>query len=294
MIPNSPLRITPASADVQTGGMSVPAILESLGGVARSRELRDRGATDSRIARAIRDGQVVRPRRGWLAAAHADRDLIAAAAGGVVLTCITQAKRLGLWTLGDGRTHVAASSSARPSARDCAAHWGRPLLLRPPGTLEDPVCNVLQFVAACQPYEEALVIWNSALSRGLVDRSALSRLPFRGPARRLLANARPFFDSGLETLVATRLRWTKLRLLPQAHLFGHRVDLLIGKRLVVQIDGATHTGPQRDADNAFDAFLVSRGYTVIRVGYVQIIDDWHSLQSQLMECIGQGLHLARR
>lgn len=124
--------------------------------------------------------------------------------------------------------------------------------------------NVLQFVADCQPFEEALVVWNSALNRGLVDRSALSRLPLRGLARRLLTEARPFVDSGLETLVASRLRWTKIRLLPQ------------------------------DADNAFDALLVARGYSVIRIGYLQVVEDWPGVQSQLMECIAQGLHLARR
>ncbi|SDQ26089.1 Very-short-patch-repair endonuclease [Leucobacter chromiiresistens] len=279
---------------MQTGGMSLPTLLEALGGVARTRELRDRGASDARIAHAVRDGRVERPRRGWLALPDADPDLVAAAAHGVVLTCITEAQRLGLWTLSDGRTHVAASSAARPSVRGCTVHWGRPLQLRPPGTLADPVVNVLQFVADCQPFEEALVVWNSALNRGLVDRSALSRLPLRGTARRLLTAAKPFFDSGLETLVASRLRWTKIRLLPQAHLFGHRVDLLIGERLVLQIDGASHTGRQWNADNAFDALLVARGYTVIRIGYLQIVEDWHSVQSQLLECIAQGLHLARR
>ena len=171
-------------------------------------------------------------------------------------------------------------------------HWGRPVEPRAPGKLEDPLLNVLQYVAACRPHEDALVVWNSALNLGLTDVQALRRCGFTGAAMRLRDEAQPYFDSGLETLAASRLRWTRLRLVPQAHLFGHRVDLLIGERLVLQIDGATHTGKQRDEDIAFDAFLVTRGYTVVRIGYRQIMDDWHAVQLRLMECIAQGLHLA--
>src|SRR5690606_306544 len=96
--------------------------------------------------------------------------------------------------------------------------------------------------------------------------------------------------SGLETLAASRLRWLGVRLLPQAHLFGHRVDLLIGERLVLQIDGSSHAGRQRDEDNQFDVFLKLRGYHVIRVGYAQVMFRWHEVQSAVMEAVAQGLH----
>lgn len=205
---------------------------------------------------------------------------------------MTQARRLGLWTLDEDRRHLAATPAARPNAPGCVLHWGRPIVQRAPGTVEDPIQNVLQYVAACRPYESALAIWESALNKRLVDPSALERLPFVGQARRILAEARPFSDSGLETLAAKRLRWLGVRIVPQAHLYGRRVDVLIGARLVLQIDGATHTGAQRDADNEFDAILELRGYHVIRVSYRQIIDRWHDVQMTIMEAVTQGLHLA--
>ncbi|WP_053384478.1 type IV toxin-antitoxin system AbiEi family antitoxin domain-containing protein [Leucobacter celer] len=272
--------------------MSVVSLLSSEGGVARASALLARGASEYRIAAAIGRGEVTRPRRGWLALPGADPELLYAARHGVVLSCVSQARRLGLWTIAVPQRHVAASSAARAEAPGCVVHWGHPVVPRAPGALEDPIQNVLQYVAGCQPLERALVIWESALNKRMVDLASLSRLPFRGRARHLLEVSRPFSDSGLESLAASRLRWLRVPLLPQAHLFGHRVDLLIGERLVLQIDGADHTGKQRDEDNEFDAFLKLRGYHVIRVGYTQVMFHWHEIQLQVMEAVAQGLHLA--
>ncbi|UOR00599.1 DUF559 domain-containing protein [Leucobacter allii] len=277
--------------------MSIRPVLEAEGGITRTRVLLERGIPARRIAAAVASGVLRRPRRGWVALPHADPELLRAVEGGVVLSCITQAKRLGLWAFGaEDRTreqpHVVATRSARASAPGCVVHWASPLVPRPPGTIEDSVPNVLQYVAACRPFEQALVVWESALNRRLVELPALARLPFRGQARRLLRESRPFHDSGLESLVGHRLRWLRVRLVPQAHLYGHRVDLLIGERLVLQIDGGDHVGPQRDADNDFDSLLTRRGYHVIRVGYAAVMYRWHEVQTQIMEAVAQGLHRA--
>jgi very-short-patch-repair endonuclease len=141
--------------------------------------------------------------------------------------------------------------------------------------------------------EQALAIWESALRQGTVDRAALQRLPLPPSARRLCAEARLFADSGLETLLPTRLRWLKLPLMPQAWILGRPVDLLIGERLVIQIDGGHHVGAQRAADNAHDALLLVHGFHVIRVSYGEIIDDWLTVQARIMAAVAQGLHRAR-
>lgn len=107
----------------------------------------------------------------------------------------------------------------------------------------------------------------------------------------LLEAAQPYSDSGLETFVIPRLRWLRLRIVPQAWIRGHRVDFLIGERLVLQIDGATHIGAQRVQDNRHDAELLLMGYHVIRVGYGQVVDDWPGVQALIMRAVAQGLHL---
>lgn len=161
---------------------------------------------------------------------------------------------------------------------------------RHPDSVVDPIENVLILVASCQPREAALAIWESALRKGLVAREVLQRLPIGGPARALLEAADPFADSGLETLFRTRLRWLRVRILPQVWIDGHLVDFLIGDRLVVQIDGGHHVGAQRDQDNEHDARLAVRGYHVIRVGYRQIVEDWPAVQDLIARAIAQGLH----
>ncbi|MFJ4252299.1 endonuclease domain-containing protein [Microbacterium sp. NPDC090003] len=161
---------------------------------------------------------------------------------------------------------------------------------RHPDALADPIENVLALVADCEPYEQALATWDSALNRGLVERAALERLPLKAVARRLLEDAWPFADAGLETYLRPRLRWLRLPLYFQIWLAGHRVDALIGQRLVLQIDGATHVGAQRDEDIRHDAVLKLLGYHVIRVGYRQIMDHWHVVQDQIMRAVAQGLH----
>lgn len=103
----------------------------------------------------------------------------------------------------------------------------------------------------------------------------------------------PFADSGLETVVIPRLRWLKLPLRRQVVIAGRPVDVLIGDRLVLQIDGGHHIGAQRDADNAHDAQLKLMGYHVIRVSYRQVIDDWPSVHDVIALAVAQGLHLAR-
>jgi len=261
--------------------------------VARSVSLQRAGHSPARIAAAVERGILIRVRRLWVALPDADPELVSAARHGVVLSCITQARRWGLWVLTEDKPHVAAgphSRGGKPSA--ASVHWTTPLVPRHPDALEDTVENVLAIVAACQPFEAALTIWDSALQRGLVERSALARFALDGASRTLLESATPFSDSGLETLFLVRLSWLRVRIIPQAWILGHRVDFLIGARLVVQIDGNHHVGRQRSRDIAHDAALLVAGYHVVRLSYAQIIDDWPGVQDLIARAVGAGLHRA--
>lgn len=273
------------------------------GGVVRQATLIAGGWSKADIARAVARRDVTRVRRSWLASPDADPYLVAAARAGVVLTCVTQARRLGLWVLAEDRPHVAApahSGAVRILTDDeagkgepkASTHWGKPLIARDPQVLVDPIENVLAAVAHCQRFESALIVWESALRNGLVDAQALSRLSLSAAAHAILEQANPYSDSGLETLVIPRLQWMKLRVLAQIWIAGHRVDFLIGERLVLQIDGGHHVGAQREADIRHDAQLMLLGYHVVRVGYWQVVEDWASIQNMIMRAVAQGLHRA--
>ncbi len=282
------------AGDCEPATPSVAAYVQEDGGVTRTRSLIRAGYSRHRIERALAGGAVFRVRKGWVAAPGADAYLVAAARAGVVVSCVTQARRLGLWVFRENRSHVAAPAhSGCATPRGATVHRAKPLVPRHPDALVDPIENVLVLVAACQPFEAAFAVWESALRQAIVDREAMERLPLPAVARKILAAALPFSDSGLESFVVPRLAWMKIPLVPQVWLAGHRVDLLIGERLVLQIDGGHHVGEQRESDIEHDAQLTLLGYHVIRIGYWQIVERWHTVQDLIMRAVAQGLHRTR-
>jgi len=267
--------------------------VRSRGGVARVSTLRREGHARHHIRSAVEGGSLFAVRRDWVATAGADAELVAAARRGVILSCLTRARRLGLWVLGPEGDHVAAGSHARVAvAANTTVHWATPVVPRVPDALEDGIENMLAIVATCQPRDHALAVWESAYRKKMVEPARLARLQLPPAARELLQEAEPYSDSGLETIFTTRLRRFGLTLRAQIWIAGHHVDHLIGERLVVQVDGGHHVDAQRMSDNEHDAMLRLLGYTVIRVGYQQVIDDWPTVQWLIMQALAQGLHLA--
>ena len=277
--------------------MTVTREVRDLGGVARVCDLLDRGVARHHLRRALAAGEVVRPRRGWIATPTADAHLVRAARAGGRLSCVTQAERFGLWVVRERRIHLAISpngSTESDSSQAMTRHWSKPLVAVPPGQLWDPIENVLALVASCQPFERALTIWESALRAGMVDLRSLARLPFGPAGRRVRASASPYADSGLETLARQRLSWLEVSIVPQAWLHGRRVDLLIDGWLVLQLDGGHHVGPQRTADIAHDAELLLRGYQVVRCSCEQVVHRWHEVQRVVQQALARGRRAAPR
>lgn len=271
--------------------MAIERVIRETGGVCRTSRLIELGYSQYDINRAARRLTLRRPRRGWIAVQDADPALIFAAQHGVVLTCVTRAQRIGLWVLQANQPHVAAPRGRRVDLPRATIHRRRPLTPRAPGLLEDSLDNTLDCVAHCLPRDEALAVWDSALQLGHTDLQKLSALPWTARARNLLEAATPFSDSGLESFLRARLSWLHIPVRPQVWLFGHRVDFLIGDRLVVQIDGRHHVGTQRSADTQHDAALRHRGFSVLRFTYAEIVYHWPETQTVILDAIARGLHL---
>lgn len=273
--------------------MDVLHALDLFDGVARVETLRELGVTAHGLRCARERGRIFSVRRGWVARSGADRMLVAAAKRGVVLTCVTLAARRGLWVLDASDPHVAAPPhSGHAKTTRGVVHWSAPLFPRHPDSCEDSLENALVLIARCQPHEAALAVWESAFNAGLVDPGILSRASLPPDARRMLEQATPFADAGTESIFRTRLRWLRLPITPQVWLLGHRVDFLIGERLVVQIDGGHHVDAQRTSDIAHDALLKLHGYHVIRISYEQLMNRWHEVQGSILAAIAQRLHVA--
>lgn len=274
-------------------GVDISQQVRRSGGIVPTRSLRAAGFSSHQIRRALEDRRIHRVRKGWVAVESVEREIVQAVRSHGVLTCTSEATRHGLWVVGDGRLHIAVQSHAsRAEARGVVAHWASPVIPRDPDAAVDPLENALVLLAQCQSRENAVAAWEGAFRRKLVTPEVMRRLALPPRARDVLAVARLWADSGLESIAVDRLRWLKLRIVQQAWIADHWVDLLIGDRLVVQIDGAHHVDGQRDKDIAHDARLRLLGYTVIRVSYVQVMNDWPTVQHLIMQAVGQGLHVA--
>lgn len=263
--------------------------LKTAGGIMRTRDLTERGLSRHYQRKLLSQGKLIQPRRGWIALPSIDRDLMFAVQHGVLLSCMTVAHRLGLWTTKKPGLHVAARSrNACHGKLGGATHWAAPVIRREPFALIDSIENSLVYVAGCQPREEAQAVWESALRKGLVARATLAGLHLGTTARALLDDCSEFSDSGLESFVSRRLRALRLKVTPQAWLYGHHVDFLVEGWLVVQLDGGHHEGEQRDSDNKHDALLKLQGYDVIRLSYRQVLHSWADSQHQIMLRLSQG------
>lgn len=153
----------------------------------------------------------------------------------------------------------------------------------------ESVPDMLAHVARCLPELEALVVWESALHHRLVSRRQLERIRWRGPVpRRLASIASDQSESVLETLALHRLRALGLPVRQQVLLRGHRVDLLIDDRLVVQVDGFQfHTAGQRRADIEHDALLELDGRRVLRFAYGDVVERWPHVEAMVIATLAQ-------
>jgi len=235
-------------------------------------------------------GRLVRVNRAWFRLPDAPVALVAAARLGGRITCVTAAKHRGLALLRPPATgHFWVPEHANAQGAGLRLHRRRPLAPVPRHALVQATPDVLQHVADCLPHEEALVVWESAVRSGVVSVAQLRRLPWRGAARRVMAECGDRSDSLLETLVATRLRAAGIPFVQQARLLGHRVDFLVADRLVVQTDGfAFHRDArQREEDLRHDARLLLEGTPVMRCSYRDVVDEWDASFQRIQTFLAQ-------
>lgn len=277
--------------------MNVVEWLSTRGGIAHRRDAAARGFTPDHVRAAIRAGRVQRVRAQWIALAEAPADLVAAASATARLTCTSLARRRGWW-IPDGATHgihLHVGPNAHRHRQDAVLHWSAPLVDRGERILTASVEDALAHIAQCFDHEDALAIWESAIRVESLDIESLRAVRWRGAACRALAGTvRGLSDSGIETVFVVRLSPWGVPIRQQVRLAGHRVDVVIGTHLVVQIDGFAHhsTSADRSRDVAHDAELRLRGYTVLRFTYAQIIHQWERVEQTVAAAIARGLHLS--
>jgi very-short-patch-repair endonuclease len=276
--------------------MSLPAFLRARGGWAHRVHAADAGWTRHRIAKEVASGSVAVTARFWLHLPTIAPELLQAMRLGGRVTCVSALQTLGLWVphRASGQ-HLAVHPHSGRSAPGTILHRHVGPVMPPPHSLIDPVENVLARVATCLARADARAIWDSALNRKVVTTAHLRTVAWTSSvAQELAMTASGAPDSGLESLTIHRLALRGVLALPQVSIVGHPVDLLIGRSLVVQLDGlAFHQAADRRRDNAHDRALRLAGYTVLRYDYVEIHEEWPRVEAEIMRAMAQRLHLAR-
>jgi len=110
--------------------------------------------------------------------------------------------------------------------------------------------------------------------------------------RPLVDDARTDAESGLETIARLLFRGRRIPCRTQVRFRGvGRVDLLVGDRLVIELDGEEfHTGLQFDEDRRRDLELTLRGYLVIRLSWRMVVQEWDAVERGLLELVARGAH----
>lgn len=286
--------------------VSIDLVLSAHHGVAPRAAFLAAGVTSYALGRARHEGRLLRVRRAWFAEPTADPRIVTAVRIGGALTCHSVLERHGLWVLPDERIHVSvpanagrlrsAKSARIPLAAEpggAVVHWRRPAgeVLHP----IDDLATSLAHYATCASPEFALVAIDCALNRSLVTvgmlEAAFVGLPER--CRALLLRADSSSQSGLETLSRDRLRRHRVRVRTQVRIRGvGRVDVLIGDRLVLELDGyGFHaTGEAFETDRRRDLALHALGYRVVRLSYRQVMEGWDGAEQVILSMIRRGDH----
>lgn len=275
-------------------GQQLALWLENSGLVAHTSTVYEHGFTKRDAAEAVAEHGVERVRRSWLTTLSPTAPTRRALAVGGRLTCISEAQQIGLWVPRIAEPHVwVAPTASRFDSEGLRIHRGvgpSPLAAHSP---RQPILNVLFHVAGCLVLADALTVWESALRKTALTKEMLQQVSWSSRRARLLGDtAGGLSDSGLETYVVVRLRRIGLAVRQQVWLDGHPVDALVGRRLVVQIDGRHHLEvAQRRRDIEGDARLALMGYTVLRFDYKQVMFDWPLVERTVLLAVAQGRHL---
>ncbi|WP_460486752.1 endonuclease domain-containing protein [Epidermidibacterium keratini] len=248
----------------------------------------------------VRTGQARQVIHGWYANADADMRAITAVRAGGALTCLDALELHGIWVPHGERAvrHVRPGSGARqPRLSISGVRYCEPVGCRPPTAraVDSPIVAMLSATECCSA-EEFVAICDSMLHQGFVERDELDQLLSAYPARiRSLVNwCDGRAESGTESLVRFRLARAGVKLRPQVTVVGiGKVDLLIGRRLIIEVDSREYHGGQEpyQRDRRRDRRSAGRSYIVVRLTYADVMFHWDEALEDIMQIIRRREHL---
>jgi len=263
--------------------------------------LRSEGRPRRWVGAAVRAGALVRIRRGVYIRPGVCEPVLTATGHGGTLACVAAARHLGLWVLDESaEVHVWLGGGGHaydhePGVCGCVEHWDD--LPLPDAFGRPSIPHILRQILRCRGVEHFVVSLESALHQGHVGRPEIAwlRAHTNDAAREAIDLCSGLAESGLETLVRWRLRHRGIRIRAQVTIVSvGRVDLLLGDRLIVEVDGRmNHEGePARHKDLIRDAHAAAWGYITLRFDYAMVVHDWETVELAIFSYIDAGRHLS--
>ncbi|WP_066042609.1 type IV toxin-antitoxin system AbiEi family antitoxin domain-containing protein [Herbiconiux solani] len=285
-------------------------MVSRLGGIASVAALNSRGIPSGLIHGAVERGQLERVRRGWVALPDAPVDAVRAVRVGGRVSCLSVLKSEKIWCARDSRLHirVPARVSELSSPHDRRIPLGRPErfgitvhrslrasgLAEPEGPVDSFTWALLHSIV-CQSKTDAIVTLDSALSQRRISRTELEFLVAELPTlyRGYLDLTDPGAASGLETKARLGLHRYNIPYRSQVPIPGAGfVDLLIGDRLVLELDGREwHSSDAAfTEDRRRDLTLAELGCLVLRLSYDQVMGEWSRVIAVIRALVARGEH----
>lgn len=272
------------------------------GRVVRRSHLISLGYSHNDIRSAVRRDGIVRVRHGWYAHPDAHPAVLAVSRSGAVVSCVSALSHHGVWSpVSFDRGHTV--HSRRTEHRDrrrlpiqAGVHICRLAErdARPCPAAIDGIDDALISASRCQSRQWLTVLLDSALHLRLRTRSELASLA-RGAddgLQRALLAATGLSESGTESMTMLGLRRRRLKFRQQVRIGRHRVDFLIGDRLIVEVDGKEfhHLPDTFEADRLRDRALTAAGYIVIRLTYRQVMRALEEALDDICRVVARGDH----
>ncbi|MCF8609650.1 endonuclease domain-containing protein [Gordonia sp. HY285] len=263
-------------------------------GVYRTRQLADLvGRTGLRAMLTSGDARLLR--FGWYEVGTGRRDEVEAVRRGGVLSCVSALRRHGVWVPDHHDLHVRGNSSAvRTRPGPFCREFRRPSPEGPAAV--DDLDIAVRHAARCLDDEGTVVVFDSILNKQLMSWDEL-QYQFRDAPEYMhgrLAKCDGAADSGPETMARLRLRRQNIKLRIQVKIDGlGRVDMLVGKYLIIEIDGWEWHSDRRQfqKDRTRDAIAHELGYYPLRFTYDDIVFDWDRTNARILTAIRAGAHL---
>lgn len=259
--------------------------------------LRKTGVSKYQQKQQLADHKLQLIRQGWYAEEGADSDAVRAIRHRGQVGCISGCDKYGLWIPPQYREelHICLTNrdgiDSRLAKRGIIAHRGGDPELRVLRPLEDCLNDVIKHHDA----ETALILLESALNFKLISFEEGQALISKQPAykQRQLRFFTPGAQSGSETRVRLFFdkRGVKARAQEKIKTVG-RVDILVGRSLIVECDSWTHHSSNLDRHNDWTRDLNARnlGYDVIRLSYEQVWHQWDDTKKRLSNQLRKRKH----